>query len=71
MAYAMTAFSMTMLTWLAWNGRDGELHLLIAEGCLWLLAAIFGIYVAGATTDDLISLATGVKSRMLPKQEQK
>lgn len=62
MAYAMMAFSMTMLTWLAWNGvQDGRLHILIAEGCMWLLGAIFFIYVAGASADDIITLVKGVR----------
>ena len=62
MAYAMTAFSMSMITWLAWNGvQDGRLHMLIGEGCLWLLGAIFLIYVAGATIDDLVSIVKGVR----------
>lgn len=62
MAFAQVTFSMTMLTWLAWNGvQDGNLHKLIAEGCLWLLFGNFLIYVAGATVDDLVSLVKGVK----------
>lgn len=62
MAYAQVAFSMTMLTWLAWNGvQSGELHKLIAEGCLWLLFGNFVVYVSGATIDDLVSLVKGVK----------
>lgn len=57
MAYAMTAFSMTSLTWLMWNGlQDGRLHLLLAEGHLWILIAIFVTYVLGATIPDLITL---------------
>jgi len=60
MAYAMTAFSMATVTWLTWNGvQDGRLHQMIAEGCMWLLGAIFLIYVAGATIDDLVSIAKG------------
>ncbi len=57
MAFIMVAFCMAMITWLAWNGiQNGELHKLIAEGCIWLLAAIFFIYVGAATTDQLVSL---------------
>lgn len=53
---------MTMLTWLAWNGvQSGALHLLIAEGCLWLLFGLALLYVAGATTQDIIALATAVR----------
>ena len=53
---------MTMLTYLAWHGiQDGDLHQLIAEGCLWLLFGIALIYIAGATADDLLSFARTVK----------
>jgi len=62
MAFAMTAFSMTLLTWLSWNGiQNGELHKLIAEGCMWILFGVFLVYVGGATTDDLVSLVKGVR----------
>ena len=61
MAYAQVAFSMALLVWLAWYGRDGELHKLIAEGCLWLLFGNFVVYVSGSTVDDLVSLVKGVK----------
>lgn len=62
LAYALVTFSMTLLVWLSWNGvQDGRLHLLIAEGCLWLLGAVFMVYVAGATTDDLVSLTKSVR----------
>lgn len=61
MGYAQTTFSMSMLTWLAWNGRDGDLHKLIAEGCLWLLFGNFLVYVAGATTDDLLMAIKGAR----------
>ncbi len=58
----MTAFCMTLLTWLAWHGvQNGELHILIANGCLWLLGAIFFIYVAGASAEDIIVLVKGVR----------
>ena len=71
MAYAMTAFSMSLLTWLAWNGQqDGQLHLLIASGCLWLLGAIFFIYVGAATTDDLISLASIVRGGLPDRRDK-
>jgi hypothetical protein len=70
MAYAMTAFSMSLLTWLAWYGvQEGTLHQLIANGCLWLLGAIFLIYVAGATIDDLVSIAKGWRG--LPDRRDK
>lgn len=66
MAYIMTAFCMSMLTWLALNGRDGELHILIATGSYYLLGAIFAIYVAGATFEDIITLVKGVRG--VPQQ---
>jgi hypothetical protein len=64
LAYAVTAFSMTMLTWLAWNGvQSGELHHLIAEGCFWLLIAVFSVYCGGATMTDIIQLTRAVKGQ--------
>ena len=62
LTYMLTAFSMTMLVWLAWNGvQDGELHKVIAEGCLWLLFGMAFIYIGGATADDILSLARTVR----------
>jgi hypothetical protein len=62
MAFAVMAFSMGIITWLAWYGiQDGRLHQMIAEGCIWLLAGVFLIYVGGATIDDLVSLVKGVR----------
>lgn len=62
MILSLTVFSMMMLSWLAGNGvQDGKLHLLLAEGFLWLLFGLALIYVAGATTQDIIALVTAVK----------
>ncbi len=62
LVFIITAFCMTALTWLMWNGvQNGELHKIIAQGCMWLLAVIYITYVVGATTDDLVSLAKGVR----------
>lgn len=73
LTYAITAFSMCMLTWLAWNGvQNGELHRLIAEGCFWLLVAVFSLYVGGATMSDIITLTRAIKGQPEParKDEQ-
>lgn len=48
-----------MLAYLAKYGTDGKLHLLIAEGCFWVIAADILIYVTGASADDLIALRLG------------
>lgn len=72
LVYAIVTFCMTMLTWLAWNGvQDGKLHAIIAEGCMWLLVAVYLTYVVGATTDDLISLVNGVRGIAQEIEEKK
>lgn len=68
MAYAMAAFCMTMMTYLAWYGiQDGQLHQLIAEICGWLMGAIFLIYVGAATIDQLVSVLRAFRG--LPDKE--
>lgn len=70
MAFAVMAFSMGIITWLTWYGvQDGALHQMIGEGCIWLLAGVFLIYVGGATIDDLVSLVKGVRG--IPENEKK
>ena len=57
MGFAIAAYSMTSLTWLMWYGQqEGSLHKLMTEGHLWILVAIFLVYVAGATLQDVVAL---------------
>ncbi len=53
MIYALLTFCMTLLVWLAWYGTNGDLHLMIAEGCFWLIGAILFFYIVGATVQDV------------------
>ncbi len=51
------AFCMTMLTWLAWNGRDNsDLHKNIAEGCFYLMGFLTLFYVLGANVDNVTAM---------------
>lgn len=69
MGFAIVAFCMTILTWLAWYGEGAsQLHILIATGALWLLGAVYLTYVGGATTDDLVSVAKAVRG--LPEDKK-
>ena len=61
---------MSVITWLAWNGvQNGELHRLIAEGCFWLLVAVFSVYVGGATFSDIITLTRAFKGQSDPQKK--
>ena len=58
MAYIMMVFCMTTVTWITQLGaQEGTVNKMTVEACFWLMGAIFLVYVASATTDDLISLA--------------
>ena len=61
LTFIMTAFCMSLLTWITWSGTDDALRRLIANGLLWLLFGMAGIYIAGATTDDLITFARTIR----------
>lgn len=54
--YAVMAFCMTLLVWLAWNGtHDSELHKQLAEGCFWTMGLLVIFYVLGANIDNLVA----------------
>lgn len=54
--YAVMAFCMALLVWLAWNGtHDSELHKQIAEGCFWTMGLLVIFYVLGANIDNLVA----------------
>lgn len=61
MIMTLTVFSMTMLVWLAWHAPDDEIHRLMVQGYFWLLFGLTLLYVAGATTQDIVSLVSAVK----------
>lgn len=55
--YATVVFCGVMLTWLAWYGdKDSQLHMLIAEGCFYLLGFVILFYVLSANIDGAIQL---------------
>lgn len=72
MAYCMTAFAMTTITWITQSGsQDGMVNRLAVEGCLWLLGSIFMIYVAGATAQDVITLTRAARGSPEPQKDDK
>lgn len=55
--YATMAFCMTILTWLAWNGRDNsDLHKLIADGAYWTMGLLIVFYVLGGNLDVALQI---------------
>lgn len=67
--YAVMAFCMAMLTYLAWYGRDNsDLHKLLADGCFYTMAMVVLIYVLGANVDQLIAALPFVRGTQQPPQ---
>lgn len=72
LVYAITIFSMFMISYLGFHGvADSQLHILIATGCFWLLAAVYATYVLGATTDDILTMARTVRGQVEQHTEGK
>lgn len=62
MMFSTNAMAAGLLIWLTWHGeQSGQLHLLIAQGCFWLLAGTIFVYVGAATAQDVISLVKAVR----------
>lgn len=58
--FSSFAYACAQLAYLSHFGvHDSELHQLIAEGCLWIIAVDLLVYVTGASADDLIALRLG------------
>jgi hypothetical protein len=52
LVWAVMAFCMTLIVWMAWNGRDNsDIHKLIVDGCFFLIGLVVVFYVLGANID--------------------
>lgn len=69
MCAALSGGILINLTW--YGQQDGKLHLLIAEGCFWLLGSLVAVYVAGATAQDIVSFVRGVRGIQDQAKESK
>ena len=55
--FATMTFCMTLIVWMAWNGRDNsDIHKLIVDGCFWTMGLLVIFYVLGANIDLGLSI---------------
>lgn len=55
--YATMAFCMTLIVWMAWNGRDNsDIHKLIVDGCFFSMNLLVLFYVLGANIDLALNI---------------
>lgn len=68
LVYTTMTFCMTLIVWMAWNGRDNsDLHKLIVDGCFWTMGLLVLFYVLGANIDLALNI---VATRFGAQQQQ-